>query len=276
MLLCPADVEDSRSKEIFRPLEVTYPAIDRVDVLISYWLKSQPLNQDVEVTLEKKSINGDGNGVGAVWAAWSTTLTHSKHGTSLRKIKQLIEVKSVIPNQQIVLIITIDPTSVVTGGLCKQNAKAMPPAYLTVTAVSKGASTELTAKLASRIPALFQVFPKEILLCPCFWPHFIILGAMMLVCCPCCTYAATTTGKQTLGNQCDQGLSAIKSAVEKGPQQQVMSDNAPLSYVSPPSYGAVAPVSPSYDDTAKNAFCTKCGNPMPGQDVFCGKCGSRR
>lgn len=79
------------------------------------------------------------------------------------------------------------------------------------------------------------------------------------------------------------GLSALKHACENGPPAQVMADNrAPLAsgIVSPPSYGAVA--AGGYDPpklanvVGDSSACTKCGNPLNTQDVFCGKCGTRQ
>lgn len=214
MLLYSLPVEGKKQKEIFRPFDDTFSEIARVDSLITKWLKSSPLNSDVEVVLEKKSVNGDGTGVGAVWSAWVTVQIPKKHHSHLSKVKKVFEVKAFIPNRQIVLEITVDnnhsPTS--TCGECFRFKNKMPPAVLMFTAVDKGKSTEVTAQLNTAYPSMCQLFPKQIVFCPCFWPHLILIAATSLICCPCCHVCAKNISEQDLANQCDRGFLSLLSS----------------------------------------------------------------
>lgn len=296
MLLTPLHVEGKKEKEIFRPFDATYPEISRVDSLIHKWLKSSPLNNDVEVVLEKRSVNGDGNGVGAVWSAWVTIQIPKKHHTDYKKVKKLFEVKSIIPNQQIVLQISVDNNE--TKLNCLQEwfrPKAnIAPSYLMFSAVEKSkTSTEVTAHLSATVPSMCQLCPKQLVCCPCLWPHIIVVTVFAVICCPCCRMCTKSLTERDLTNQCDQGLSAIKYACENGPPTQVMSDHngSALIGASPPSYGAVMAAPQNYSNVAAgpyvppklanvvgdSAACNKCGQPLNNtDDAFCGKCGARQ
>ena len=292
MLLCPADVEGSTKKEVFRPLEGTSHYLTRVDFLIKTWLSNEPLNKDADPVLEKKSVNGDANGVGAIWSVWLNALVGGKH-KAITKVKKLYEVKAVIPNTKVVLEIRTDPTSVAKGGSLCQTMPILPPVTLTISIAAKGESSELSAHVKATVPSLFQTLPRILCMMPCFWPHLVIFFVITLVCTPCCYPCATTHAKQAIENDCDQGLNAIKSIAEKGPEQQMMSDGnynnqgggGGMVMVQPPMYAASAPYggspvvaqAPQYGGgSSENAFCTKCGNGFPYGDAFCGKCGNRR
>lgn len=238
MLLCPADIEKTASKEISRPLEVTYyPAINDVGTFVTHWFKLQQLKH-VEIALEKRPPNGDENGVGAVWAA--TYYKEDENQKILRKL--LVEVKSVVPNQQIDFVITVVPRPE------DFNCVEDHPSHLTITAVGKGESTELTAKMATRIHSTFATC-GGLFYCPCCWPFLLVGIACTAVCYPCCTACAKDMERETLLEQCDKGLSAIKEAVERGPEQQVMSDHALPGTALPdttlPAFSLVSPPSSS-------------------------------
>lgn len=208
MLLYTLPLEAKKQKEIFRPLDDTYPEIARVDSLIHKWLKSSPMNSDVEVVLEKKSpTSGDGYGVGAVWSAWVAVQIPKKHHTDITKVKKVFEVKAIIPNRQLVLEITVDQNH--SPGSCWRDCfrvkNKMPPAVLMFTAVDKGKSTEVSAQLNTAYPSMCKLFPKQILLCPCIWPHLLLFGLFAVICCPCCHGCAKSMGEQSLLNECDRG-----------------------------------------------------------------------
>jgi len=270
MLLCPMAIEAKKEKEIFRPLDSTFPALARVDKLIEHWLGSNPLNKGAELVLEKKSHTGDGYGVGAVWGVWTTTTYRTKNGTGITKTKQLFEVKSIIPNQQIVLEVIIDETT--RNKSCFASNPPNRPTTIHLTTIDKEKSTEVTAEMKGTLPSFFEAMPCGLLMIPCLWPHWILFLVTLTLCNPCCQVCMRNSAEQNLRNQCDQGLTALKVICEKGPEDQVMRDNGaalngPLLAAAPPSYGSV---------TEGNVFCPKCGNLYSNADPFCGKCGARR
>ena len=294
MLLCPLDVSAQQEKEIFRPLEVTFPALARVDNLIRHLMKPTAMTQVADLVCEKKSsTSGDEYGVGAVWSVWVTTTSVSQeNGTSVSRAKHLFEVKSVVPNQKVVLETRVDTSH-------QQSCCASPPAppsTVEFTTTDKGKHTGVTETISGTIPSFCQIMPRVCLFCPCLWPECAIAFVCAVVCAPCCRGCAKSTSEKGLRTQCDQGLSALKAMCENGPENQVMKDGpgfvaAPPAYGGGPSaYGGGGPSayggspSPAYGDgpSASNvqtndAFCSKCGNQYASSsDPFCGKCGAPR
>jgi len=265
MILWPMKIHARKDQDVFRPLETTFPVLTtQIEKVIKSWIRNNPMNHGVEVVLEKKSPQE--NGVGAIWSSFESVVYETKDGTQMRKIKRLHEVKSIIPNRELVLEISLDPSSVPTvvcgadlhGCVCR--APPPPPTTVKFVTTGKGDTTQVTVDMSGTVPSCFQANNKLLFLIPCLWPHCILGGVAAVLCLPCCRVGEKWVRQKAFLASCDQGLASLKVLCETGPEAQVMTDSHP-----------------NHANNAANPFCAKCGTQFPNSsDPFCAKCGTSR